>query len=108
MLLDVRQCVQLDAIHANNADDMQLHGDTRAACDGDGVMNGVRCHVTRRFVKTMTWMIPGGGYSEIFGHNCCTIVGYAKSDLVDSGATLKDGQKVWKEKVLPYILEIAK
>ena len=63
MLLDVRQCVQLDAIHANNADDMQLHGDTRAACDGDGVMNGVRCHVTRRFVKTMTWMIPDGtGY----------------------------------------------
>ena len=78
MLLDVRQCVQLDAIHANNADDMQVHGDTRAACDGDGVMNGVRCHVTRRFVKTMTWMIPGGGYSEIFGHCCCAILGYAK------------------------------
>ena len=79
MLLDVSQCVQLDAIHANNAGDMQLHGDTRAACDGDGVMNGVRCHVTRRFVKTMTWMIPGGGYSEIFGHICCRILLYAKS-----------------------------
>ena len=58
MLLDLRQCVQLDSIHANNADDMQVHGDTRAACDSDGVMNVVRWHVTRRFVKTMTWMIP--------------------------------------------------
>ena len=46
-----------------NADDTQVHGDTTAACDSAGVMNVVRWHVTRRVVKTMTWMIPDGtGY----------------------------------------------
>ena len=54
---------QLDAIHASNADQMQVHGDTRPACDGAVQYLG---------------MIPGGGYSEIFGHCCCTILGYAK------------------------------
>ena len=82
----------MDAIHASNADHMQVHGDTRPACDGAVQYLG---------------MIPGGGYSEIFGHNCCTIVWYAKSDLVDSGVNTKDAKEVWNEKVVPYILAIA-
>ena len=56
----------------------------------------------------MTWMIPGGGYSEIFGHNCCTLLGYANSDLADSGATVEDAKKTWNERVLPHIKDIAK
>ena len=58
-------------------------------------------------MKTIPLMIPGGAYSEKFGNKGCTILGYAKSDLTDSGGTVKDAQKAWNDWVLPYIKDIA-